>query len=177
MINLLPQNEKILIQKEYRLRLLAVWLIFIFIGTLICLVLLTPSFVLSLYELDVQNQFTTKEPNQPVGANPQAVLATADSLLAALTPASSSVPTMPSAIIDLINGDRNGNTITSFLFSQNASNTPVVTIQGTAQSRDSLLAMSRALQQESAVAAVDLPVSDLAMDSNIPFSIEVTINE
>ena len=123
----------------------------------------------------------------PQTTNPQAVISEANSLVGVLSPTSaalaqsaqssalaSSVST-PSDIIDLINNDRSGNSINAFLYSENASGTPVVTIEGVAASRDTLLTMSQNLQGENAIGSVNLPISDLALDSNIPFSIEITM--
>ena len=190
MINLLPETEKSLIQKEYHLRLIGLWLVFAFVATLVCLVLLTPSYILSYYQNTAELRAAATAAGNTQGPNALAVLTSTNALVSVLAPATAAgTTTSPSDIIDLIVGDRGANTISSFSYSENAGGAsggssaataptvtaPTITIQGIAKDRDSLLSMNQALQGESVFASVNLPISDLALDTNIPFSMTITV--
>jgi hypothetical protein len=88
--------------------------------------------------------------------------------------ASSTEPEQFSTAIAAIAAIRGPVSITSFAVEQPSSSVIVVTVQGQAPTRDALLAFKDRLAGIAPGASVDLPISELARDSNIQFSVQVT---
>lgn len=81
-------------------------------------------------------------------------------------------------ISQVINHKPYGITISSFNFSltkPTATSSLEVIVQGKASSRESLIKFKDNLQSDSLINTVDLPVSDLAKNKNISYSIKLSI--
>ena len=88
--------------------------------------------------------------------------------------ASSTEPEQFSTAIAAIAAIRGPVSITSFAVEQPSPSVIAVTVQGQAPTRDALLAFKDRLAGIAPGASVDLPISELARDSNIQFSVQVT---
>ncbi len=173
MINLLPRPEKMAIKKEYKMRVYLVTLMFAFFITVVSLIVILPSFILSHYRaqitVPVAKVSTTTEESQSI-AN---TIKLTKELTEVLKP--EEAKSQPTDLLDVIIKDKTaGNTITSFAYSKDDKGDVKIVIQGLAQTRQSMLAFTNAVQKEVLVDNVNLPIANLTKDTKIPFSFEVT---
>lgn len=172
MINLLPQKEKALITKEYHLRRLALYLVMLLVLALVAVVLLLPSYVLSLYKKNaaelsyiqppVNDQEESKELLSRVNKGKAA--------LSALVPEQPAK--LPIELVTLITSLKtDDNTINSIKYTFKPPQSFEVVVTGVAETRQSLVAFKNALEAVPGLDKVELPVSNFAKDSNINFSL------
>jgi len=176
MINLLPENEKQTLGREYKYRHAVVALSATLVLIVVALVVMMPAFVLALYKSSAVS--TEAVVVDPAIAQTQAEfkkqLDDAKLLINVLRPQGTS--TVPSKIIVLLAKHKTSeNTITSIAYDAKETGT-VVDVKGIAKSRESLSAFSDALRKEQGIADVNVPVSNFAKDVNIPYSFTVTTN-
>lgn len=176
MINLLPDNNKKAIHAEYKLRLHIVWLTFIVIVLGGSIILLVPSYFLSLYKSKAAEFRVITKPSEAQAADRVALEAKMrDTKLTIRALGGAKATTKPSSSITLITKNKPTTiSITEIIYSVTEENKSVTTVRGLAKTRQALLDFTTALRKETGVEKVDLPVSNFAKDTNIPFSFEVT---
>jgi hypothetical protein len=175
MINLLPQEHKKLITTEYRLRVVTIILAMLLVLITSGAVLLIPSYVLSMYKRNAAENApdTSTTEVQREYAELMARIQHGKSLIRNLQPEKSHVTATD--IINRIIKFKTADTILNeinYVYSGETSFT--VEIRGVAKTRQSLLNFEAALENDPDIAEIDLPVSLLAKDANINFSIELT---
>lgn len=174
MINLLPEQYKKELNRDYQFRRLAVILLFGFLLTLCVAVLLAPSYVLSLYRLQgVSTKAVTLQTSQggTSDAELKRKIADAKALLETLRP---EAYTTPSRIIDLLVKDKTAdNIITDISYARSGSSVSVI-VRGLAKTRKGLVAFVDQLNHESAIDKVDIPISHFAKDTDIGFMFTIT---
>ncbi len=172
MINLLPQEQQKVLQKEYHFRRAAVAMYFVNAILLIAVILLIPSYVLVTYraEATIPIQNSNEQAKRTALATE---VANDNIILTALTPPAASIP--PSSSIFLIMGDvPAGDSVTSIDYEPGSAAPFSITVGGIAASRESLLSFVEALRREPTIDSVNLPISNFASDADIHFSFIVT---
>jgi len=177
MLNLLPQEQKKILKKEYSSRRLAVWL-----GSVVCvlaisLVLLSPSYFLTKIKagevrIELENTKRALDAELP----PQEIVT---ELVAAVSHAEALKPLRkPLSVYDLVKiFESKPATIRIFdiAFQEQVATQPTITVIGEALDRESLIAFGQALESRVEFATVDLPVSNFVEEKNINFSMTIML--
>jgi hypothetical protein len=175
MINLLPEKEKALLHKEYRLRVVVMYLGVIAALCITAVVLLIPSYILSLYRrkaVETAPVQLTPESQKEKAALLSQIEKGKDAIKILKPEASSKLPT---ELISLIIKNKSSDiTINSIGYTYTKPQTFLIKISGVAKTRQSLIAFKTSLEKEEGIAQIVLPVSNLAKDANISFSFEIT---
>ncbi len=173
MSNILSQKEKLIIRKEYRMRVFAVTLAFILASILLAIILLIPSFILTLYKGKAVVDLSTKVPERVEDlATFNQKLEAAKKITAVLTP--ETVSYTPTAIIDVILKTKtSGNSVTSITYEKAKDNVVSISVKGEASTRIGLLDFTRALEKQPRINKIDLPVSSFAKDTDIPYTFDI----
>jgi hypothetical protein len=179
--NLLPVYNRKTFRREYFLRLATVVVLMLVVIVIVQAAFLFPSY---LYEREIVNSRTLEL--QSLSANPatgqeqqaQILLASLQKESAFLL-ATNQVPTSSMALRAVLDVQRPGITLTGFTFgpADNAtvkSPTKIMQISGIASTRVNLQDYDAALGALPFVSNADLPISDYAKDSEIPFTITLT---
>ncbi len=177
MLNLLPQKQKILLQKEYSGRRMIVWLGSIALALVISLILLSPSYFLTRIraeeargELESAKRALDAElPPKEMLAEFQAAVRNAE----ALKPLTKSLSVYE--LVKLFEARPKTIRITGISFSEQAEGRPTIVVNGRAENRDGLTAFGRALEERVEFATVNLPVSNFVKEKDIDFSMTVVL--
>lgn len=173
MANLLPQKERKRFEWEYRFRLLTILLLFLMATIVLGTVLLLPSYFVSQSKGEsigrqselLKKTITLREGDVSVAS----LLATKQKINQLVDVQNQILQTeIIQTIIQNIDTDI---TVDAFYYTQGMGSDGEMKITGKADSRTALLSFSDRLKKESLFTRVDLPVSSLARDSDIIFSI------
>jgi hypothetical protein len=174
MINLLPENEKALIRKEYHFRVMAVGF-----GLLLCLVgvsilLLMPAYLSAYYKRQAASGRIAAFNNSETTEHKELVQKLRDIKTAATAVAPASEDVLPSNLVGLIMKYKTAdNIITEIQYGKNEDGKLKATISGVAKSRQSLVTFTGGLEKDPLIQSVTLPVEDLVKDANIKFTVTV----
>jgi hypothetical protein len=177
MINLLPENQKNNIDREYTFRRWAVWLTVILILVVIAFILMVPAYISSIYKnkaamLNETKASTTGTTTAEIAFKKQ--LDNAKVLVRVLKPADTQ-PLLLSHVMPILLKDKTGeNSITDIFYTNNGNGNATISVKGIAKTRESLSHFTDALAHEPGIVKVDVPVSNFAKESNIIFSFIVT---
>ncbi|PIP03512.1 MAG: hypothetical protein COZ49_03840 [Candidatus Yonathbacteria bacterium CG_4_10_14_3_um_filter_47_65] len=180
MANLLPTEEKKQINKEYRLRIVVVYIFSIAGILLIAITLLVPAYVLSLERgKNVSDRLATAKENAKSleeGRDPVEIAEEIKgrvSLLSVAEPQKIS----PRELFDLVTFHKPKTlSVESLLYSSDSQEVRV-TIDGISPDRKTLDSFVKSLRTEERFSSVDLPISDLVSVIDISFSIQVIIRQ
>ncbi|MFH0804311.1 MAG: hypothetical protein V1896_01795 [Candidatus Zambryskibacteria bacterium] len=179
-MNLLPKTEKENLKKGLRLRFVIVALLLLSASFLASFIMLLPSYFLAFGYFSAiapENQFSgsnnedsiEKILNLPAEINSK--LGFFQSNVAEISEAD-----YLSKIVGYLPG---GVRLNSVVFSRNQNykekNGIVILASGIATNRDSLVSFSTLLKESALFSAVDVPVSSLTKDRNLPFSVNIFI--
>lgn len=171
----LPFNEQKDIKREYRIRAAIVLLFFLSTALIIGVGAMFPAYMRALSEknLYIRAAAALKDSDQAsVLESTEKDLMKSSAILSVL--ASSTEPEPFSSAIAAIAESRGPVVITSFALEKQPPSALVVTLQGQAPTRDALLAWKDRLADLAPGVSVDLPISELARDTDIQFSVQVT---
>lgn len=173
MFILLPQEQRDFLLKQYHMRLGIVTL-FLFSGLVfIALILLVPSYFLAKGERNEILQ-ERKTIEQSIDAESDQDIERALSELNNNISILNTPDQEPSSLISFIIENKSKSIhLNAFLYKYSPEES-TLSVSGRADSRKELLAFSKKLQSNSEFKEVDLPISNLAKDSNIPFTINIT---
>ncbi len=170
----LPESERKNIARDYHIRVAIVGLFFLSLAFLVGVAALFPAYVHAMLEerLHLKDVATL---NQTGGAealsSAENDLSGSAALMSVLS--GSIVPAPFSSTVEDIASERGAVEVSSFSLSRAASSTSIV-IEGSAPTRAALLAFKDRLVALAPGISVNLPVSELARDTDIQFSIEIT---
>jgi hypothetical protein len=175
MHNLLSEKDKKIVHREYMLRVAAVTLILLLIAILISGAFLAPSYFIAvskektaLKNADiVEKLIELREKDISVSA-----LSETKDAINLLSINRNHAP-LKSVIETIINGKPLGISIRS-LFYEVKGDKNIITINGVSSKRENLLAFKKRLENENLFQSVVLPISNLASDEDIRFSINIT---
>jgi hypothetical protein len=176
MINLLPPSAITALRREYLARVVTVWLV-LFAGVGICgVVALLPSYVFLDAQIGSFQAIATEAKEQDADFTRVAADLVMASNLAAAVMQENDVPMFApilSRIEDLAGREI---TITTLAFNRTeAVAIAPITVTGVAQTRQALAKFRDVLLAEPDFVTVDLPISNLAKDTEVPFTITVTV--
>ncbi|MCR4334438.1 MAG: hypothetical protein NUV47_01770 [Patescibacteria group bacterium] len=174
MFNLLPEKYKKRLENEYNIRLAIVVFVLIFLITLISVAFLTPSYLLSkTKETEVENRLATIKNQAPdqTSVELNAVLLQTKKELSVLAPTSNI--SFLESIKKILARKIPNITIIGLTIIENGSIWKT-SISGVASNRDTLISFKKSLESEQSFSGVDLPISDLARNKDIPFTITVS---
>ena len=175
MSNLLPEKNKNRIKKEYQMRLATVALIFVFFGFTVAIIFLAPSYIL------LQAEFSERS-RQIEEGNKAAQNAGGENYISALTDSAERIAILEKGasrtqLLGLISKivDRKvpGVYLKSIDYVHSDTGAAVVTIIGTAATRDILIAFKDSLAQEKLFQKVDNSISDLVQREDISFTLNI----
>lgn len=177
MINLIPNEEKKKMVRNFYLRLTTVFLMMFSFSFILLILLLFPSyFLLSLREnfvkdnLDTQKQQLAKEIDQKSLNEFQEL----DAELIAIEKMEGKNFVVSQKVINEITAEKMSDIkITQISYESDAKGTKKVSINGLAPSRERLLQFRLALEDNVAFQKVDLPISNFVKGSNIRFSLSL----
>ena len=174
---LIPFIEKKALRREYYTRLCIVALFVLSIVAIIGAISLIPAFMeASVEEVSqlhsVRSLTEQQKEDQTIQLKDE--LTTAKITSAGLSSLITTTP-LSDAIISII-ATRGEAKISSIDTLRAASSSIVVTVQGTAPTRNALLAFKDKIQSTISSATVDLPDEDLTQSKNVSFSFKVTFN-
>ena len=177
MFKLLPEEQKKVIKREYYFRIIVMSLFLIFLATLLALAFLYPIDILSSYKVSSAQATLEAEHAEEVSSGTSSlgpVLTNAKvelDLLGQFQPAVSWYLLLGR----LINEKPKGIVINSLDLGKGAKDNELsIKFSGVANSREALLALAKNLERQSVFSKVVLPVSDLAKNKDIGFSLTTT---
>lgn len=179
MFNLLPFSQKREIKREYRRRIIVVALLHMIVAEVILIALLVPALILARSrevefkaQLEHLNVLTLEEQKGSFST----FLKETTEKLAELSP-EKNVARSSDAVLLVARVRTEGVRINTIGYQ--AANTfkgGALRVDGKATSRDALLSFRKALEQQSHLfTKVDLPISNFALEKDIPFSIGITV--
>jgi len=182
MINLLPELYKLQFSREYRWRVAVTVLLFLDALAIAASILLVPSFLQSAELGVVVSTPTTKEASSQAAALHAGLLAqtaTLSTVLKALTSGGSAAPLFTDVMTRIDADKTKAISITSVNYALAARGaggnaSAVLVMHGMAATRDDLAQFVAALKAEKYINNVQVPISDYAADSDVPFTITVT---
>lgn len=177
MVNLIPHVAKKSIAKEYWVRVFSIWLFLITIAFLVTTSLLIPTYVLIQGQV---NAYRTEAEEIIVKAD--AYNLSSASLIKASQQATELIKidaeTPFSNIITVLSDlPKNGVEIISYEFTREASLIGPITLEGTATTRQSLADFRETLLEHPQIEKIELPISNLALDRDISFSVTITLKQ
>lgn len=173
MANLLPKKERGRFEWEYRFRLLTVIFILLMLLFVFGTILLLPSYFISQSKeesISRQSKLLQKTISlREEGVSTTFLLSTKQKINQLIT-VQEQIPQTEILQVIIDNTDEDI-TINAFYYTQGQDFTGEMRITGKANTRTALLSFSDRLKKDDLFDRVDLPVSSLARDSNITFSI------
>jgi hypothetical protein len=172
--NLLPEKDKKKIKREYLTRLLIVILLFSALTISLNLLLLLPSYFLSngdrgLIEERVSFLKSYLEIRKESGIT--SVLPLTNEKIKALE--ISEIPKINSSIKSILSEKSRSIRINSFNLRSSNDGSRTLLISGRADNRDGLISFSESLKSTGSFVDIDLPLSNLAKNINVDFSIKI----
>ncbi len=170
MFTLLPEHHKKRLYQEYRMRLLVIVLIFISLFFIIGCALLFPSYISlksekTSYETELDS--LTKQVERKDKEGLTGTMNTIGSNLAIAKPDETMVYRALGVLLAHVTTDIK---ITSMSYTRGSQGASFITTEGIAKDRTSLISFSNGLKKELIFEKVDLPVSNLAKQTDVPFS-------
>jgi hypothetical protein len=176
MHTLIPEQLARFLKNEYRIRVVILLLLFMSLGIWFGIVSLFPSYIISVtQERGALNQADAIEKSAESTTTTAALAAitTSNGLIKTLE-ASQDTLMLSSIVEDIAVRRIPGITINDFEIGRADATSTNIVIQGTATTRDILVNFENNLKADSRFSKVDLPVSDLAKNSDITFSMSIT---
>ena len=175
MINLIPPQAKKGVVKEYWMRVVSVWFYTWSAGLLGGLLIMVPAYVL------INSQVSVYEVSAKTASEKVASFEDVSKGLAASSQRAGKLVTsfrqslISERISTLRSLERPGVTISELTIGRVDEKYEPIQVTGNAKDRQALAAFRDRLLAEPDVAAVDLPISNLAKDRDIQFSLTVTL--
>lgn len=175
MLELLPNEQKKALKKEYLLRLFVVILLLLFILEILFLVVISPSYFLSI----VKARVIKKEFDQPVKSkralenkNLQKNIKDSKEILSLLRPEDDK-SLLKNVILKIIENKNSGISINGISAVNSKKGQYQIVITGTSINREFLKTFADSLKTEKSFNSIDLPISNFTKISNIDFSISL----
>lgn len=178
MLNLLPQEQKIGLEREYKTRRLLAWTTILLVILAISLLLLVPSYILSQTKTaEVKGQLEHTKNILDAELQPNDLT---NDLTEAARNARDMMPFTPKesvySLIKLFESKPASIKITNITYLEKKGDDPTtMTLAGIAADRESLKAFGRLMEARAEFSKVDLPVSNFAKERNIDFNITIIV--
>lgn len=173
MANLIPPNAKKQIMLEYWLRVFAVWLVLIGIGCIAVLILKLPTYITLRFELGAYaDAHTRAEETIQASREAEDVIIGANQLVDVLAAQDTPIPFSEYiGVLDTIAGT--DVKLNSMTFNQSKGVLSEIRVGGVARTRRALASFTNDVETHELFDEADLPISNLAKDSDITFSISI----
>lgn len=175
MINLIPPAAKRRVILEYWIRMVSVWMFMVCGIIIVTTLLLIPVYVLVHSKIEAYAVSATEALNSVAEYDISSSALISASVQANLLLQLSEQENFSDLITVLENSKNAGVSIKSFSFTRTPEGLAPVDITGDAKTRQDLADFREALLKNEAVEKVFLPISNLAEDRNIDFTISVTM--
>ena len=176
--NLLPEERRRALRRDYFLRLGVVSIVFLTLLTAVAAILLLPTYVF-LTESAHTKEARLAGIESTLSSSDQAALSAQLAALsddAATLEALASAPSVSTTVRNVLAISHPGITLFNFAYAPPTSKSPsIFAISGMAATRDALRSYQVALQGAPFALSADLPVSAYAKDTDIPFTITMTL--
>jgi len=173
MINLIPNEEKKKMSKDFYLRLMVVFFVMLSVSLLVASIALLPAYFLSSVEEVSINTKLELQNDEPIFLPDQSTLAIIKDLKSKLSLVENvqknKTTFSQKAINEIILKKMPGIKITEISYQNDPQAGEKMNISGIAPSREVLLSFRRALEDDVAFSKVDLPISNFVKGSNIKF--------
>lgn len=177
MANLIPTEAKRQITLEYWIRVASVWLCLLGAAALTIVVLNVPSYLLIQNQLQafgskyanasMQQTSFEKVETDITRANNAAVLLASTNKFQAMVPVVEKIEALTNEGIEL----------SDFTVARKERAIESVEVRGVARDRESLVLFSNTIEADEDFVSADLPLSNLAKDSDIPFLLSVVLSK
>ncbi len=175
MINLLPIEEKKNLRRQYNKRLTLVCMTMFLFLAIASMIALLPSYLLSIAKdkIETSRAMALKNKGELTTDPTTALLVLATNTKLDSLSMNGTSPTL--AFDSIIDKKMPTIKLTDFSYQKKDKNKKgtalaTISISGTASSRDSLLSFKKSLEGDTHFSGINLPVSDLVKNSNIPFT-------
>ncbi|MDD2657156.1 MAG: hypothetical protein PHD04_00640 [Candidatus Pacebacteria bacterium] len=176
--NLLPSERRAALSRDYLVRLSVVASVFVAVLVLVAIVLLIPTYVF-LRESSRAKTERLATIEATFSSSDEASLSTRLTTLsqnAATLTALAEAPSASGIIRSVLAVARPGISLSSLAYTPRALSAPsTLAVSGVARTRDTLRTYQLALQRSPLARSADLPVSAYAKDSDITFTITITL--
>lgn len=173
MTNLIPPTAKKQVKNEYWIRVASVWMMLVASGFLVVGIMFVPTLVLIQSQLDAFASEVDQANIQNesfVGA--KATLVQANTIARTLSKESDTMQfTTLLEILETLAGAQVS--INNFTFSKASGEISTISISGQAASRQALVSFSDVIEANDLFESAEIPLSTLAKDKDIPFTISV----
>lgn len=181
MINLLPDNEKIKIKKEYRNKILIIILTISAVVFSLSLVLLVPSLLFARAQSYLIERNTETVKKVSVAKDQEYIKKTASDINYKVSIVESSPENyiFSDSLNNIISSKISGVQITGVFFEKQDKKgeiTNMFEIRGTANKREDLINFAKELESRKYFAKINLPVSNYVKDRDIEFNVQATAN-
>lgn len=177
MINFLPPEAKSAVRREYAIRAVGAWLLLLAVVAAVEIVLLLPTYVLLARQLDaLAAEIVRTEDVSATEAykTTHAALAKAHTLAGQLHVAHAGP--VASKVLDAIQAaETDAVALSGFSYAHTGIAVKSIQVRGIAATRGALAEFSAALERNPLFARADVPVSDLADDRNLEFTLTIVL--
>ena len=173
MTNLIPPSAKKQVQTEYWVRVCSVWMMLIGAAFLFVSILFVPAYVLVQSQLEAfALEFDAANTLSESFEESKATLVQANTIAKALATEDTSIRfTSLLDILEVLAGQQV--TVNTFTLSKKDGVISAITISGQATTRHALVAFSDAIEANALFASADIPLSMLAKDKDLPFTLTI----
>ncbi|MBA3733485.1 hypothetical protein H0W91_03890 [Patescibacteria group bacterium] len=177
MFNLLPDNFKKQLKTEYRFRLLTVAMSFILFIQLSFFIFLLPSWLISYYREKDANLEAEKMNQLLLNSNLNSIASSTIGLNIKLKTLNTVLdyPKVVPLVLTIISQKNSNIHINELSYSTPGGKNAHITLGGISNTRESLVNFQKNLENTGDFSKVDLPISNLAKEKNINFSINLTL--
>lgn len=177
MFNNLPENLKKEVRGQYYIRLGIIVGVFFLVAEIVTGFLMFPSWTLSLIKKqEVENSLTELlETQNSVRVSTDSVSVPHTNEILRFLNTSHDYPHVIPLYNTILSFKKNGIRFEKISFVSQDSNTANITLEGTAITRDVLVAFSKDLKSSPEFSEVVLPISNLAKDTNVDFVINIRV--
>lgn len=182
MANLLPKKEKDFIKKEYLIRLVIVFLSLSIMSMLLLVVFLVPSYIsldvkenTAIEQIDLVKKSVQNKDNAEVEKKLNLIM-----VKTAVLKRSTEEISLRDVIYEIVKNKPNGIYISDILYNKvqkKDTSEKIITVQGTSETRDKLLAFKESLGGIQDFKEVNLPLSNLTKDADVSFLINITLED
>jgi hypothetical protein len=176
MINLIPTSAKKSLIKEYWLRAITVWFFLWTVALLLGIFIMIPSYVLINSQVSAYKDWAESATEKKTSYEALAKDLERSGKWAKLIKDNSELPRISKYIALFRSLEGSGVTVSNISIVYGDKGLEPIIIIGTATSRQALAAFRDNVLAQDSVKSVDLPLSNLAKDRDIPFEISVTID-
>lgn len=177
MINLIPNEEKKKKVQDFYFRLAVAFFMVLGFSIVIASVAIMPSYFLSLAKKNIISTLLEGQESKPLPSNDQETLATINDLKNKLRIIESTQKNKYSiserVINEILINKMPDIKINDISYESISPEGKIISIKGTAASRERLLLFRRALEDDAAFKKVNLPISNFIKGSNISFSLSL----